>query len=309
MTKRKTPVVRSWHMLTAIIVAVLAAGVGLWAYLQGKNIAVLNPQGPVGLQERNLIVFTLLLSLIVVIPVFIMLGAFAWRYRESNTKAKYTPDFDSNKWLEGLWWGIPVVIIGILIVVTWVSTYQLNPSKSLASTVKPLHVQVIALQWRWLFLYPDQQVATLGELKIPPKTPVDFDITADAPMSAFWIPSLGTQTYAMTGMTSHLNLEADHPGTYRGTNSNINGKGYADMNFTVTVMPSTNDFNAWAKEIPAEPFHSHLADDEYAAISKPSTDETVEYFHLHDTNLFNEVLSKYNGDGSMTTTSNDKSDD
>lgn len=311
MVKRRQQRSHAWKIFIGCIIFAVVVTALFVVLLQGKTIDVLDPQGVVGRNEKNLIIFTVLLSIIVVVPVYTMLALFAWKYREGNQKATYTPDEDGNKWLELLWWGIPIAIIGVLGVVTVVSTHQLDPYKPLNSTVKPLTVQVVALQWRWLFLYPDQQVATINELKIPAGTPINFQITADAPMSAFWIPSLGTQTYAMTGMTSRLSLEADHAGTYRGTNSNINGKGYADMDFTVTVVPTRRDFDLWTQAVPSEHFHNHLEWDEYQDMAKQSTDGTVAYYHLHDTNLYNEVLSKYNGNGSMNMhdTSHDDGDD
>jgi len=305
MKKRKLlPPVRQWQVVIAVLLLIIVLGIGLWFYLQGKNVAILEPQGIVGQNEKKLILFTVLLSVIVVVPVYVMLGMFAWRYRDDNKKAKYkyTPDVDGNKWLEILWWGIPVVIIGILSVVTWASTHQLDPYKPLNSKVAPINVQVVALPWRWLFLYPDQHVATINELKIPAGTPVNFAITADAPMSAFWIPNLGTQTYAMTGMTAKLSLEADHAGTYRGENTNINGKGYADMTFKVTVVPTRKDFDTWAAGIPSDAKQQHLEWSEYETLAKQSTDEKVQYFSLHDVDLYNEVIAKYTSNGSVSAT-------
>lgn len=299
MKKWKLPPVRQWQVVIAVLLFFAVLGVGLWFYLQGKNVAILDPQGIVGQNEKKLILFTVLLSVIVVVPVYVMLGMFAWKYRDGNKKAKYTPEEDGNKWLELLWWSIPIAIIGILSVVTVVSTHQLDPYKPLDSKVAPLHVQVVALPWRWLFLYPDQHVATINELRIPAGTPVNFDITADAPMSAFWIPNLGTQTYAMTGMTAKLSLEADHAGTYRGENTNINGKGYAGMNFKVIVLSTRKDFDAWATAVPGNPKHDHLEWDEYENLAKQSTDGAAQTFHLHDANLFNEIIAKYVGNGSM----------
>jgi cytochrome o ubiquinol oxidase subunit 2 len=300
MAGKRRKILTPFRVIAASTLILALIIFGGWLLLQGKDIPVLNPQGVVGRNEKDLILFTLMLSVIVVVPVFTLLGLFAWRYREGNKKAVYRPDEDGNKWLEALWWGIPIVIIGILGTVTWVSTHQLDPYKPLDSNVKPLNVEVVALQWRWLFLYPDQGVATINELKIPAGTPINFQITADAPMSAFWIPALGTQTYAMTGMSAKLSLEADRPGTYRGTNSNINGKGYANMDFAVNAM-KPSDFTAWAASIPGNPKHSHLEWDEYVDLAKQSTDEKVEYFHLHDISLYKEVVAKYNSSGSMGT--------
>jgi len=278
----------------SVLLVIAAAGAALGLYLQGKSIPVLNPQGVVGKEEKNLILFTLMLSVVVVVPVYIMLFVFAWRYREGNPKkTKYTPDVEGNPWIEGLWWGIPITIIGILCIVTWVSAHQLDPYRPLASNVKPLKVQVVALPWKWLFIYPDYHIASLNQLKIPAGVPVNFQITADAPMSAFWIPSLGTQVYAMPGMTSQLSLMADNAGEYRGSNSNINGKGYADMNFDVEALPSEESFYIWARTIVDSPNHFHLDDDEYAQLAKPGTLKDVAYYHLHDDNLYTMVMNKY----------------
>lgn len=301
MAARRKKLLTPLRVTIASVVLLALVVLGTWLLLQGKDIPVLDPQGVVGRSEKDLMVFTLYLSIIVVVPVFIMLGVFAWKYREGNKKATYTPDEDGNKWFELLWWGIPILIIGILSVVTWVSTHQLDPYKPLNSNVKPLNVQVVALQWRWLFLYPDEHVATINELKVPAKTPINFQITADAPMSAFWIPALGTQTYAMSGMSAKLSLEADRPGTFRGTNSNINGRGYADMNFTVTSLATKTDFDSWVNGIAMDKGHKHLEWDEYEQLAKATTDTKAHYFHLHDADLYNQVIAKYNGHGSMNT--------
>lgn len=285
-----------------IVLAALIISFGTWLLLAGKNIAVLNPQGPIAAQQKDLIIFTLLLSAVIVIPVFVMLGVISWKYREGNSKAKYTPNADGNRWLEALWWGIPIVIIGILGVVAWVSTHQLDPYKPLVSNVKPLNVQVVALQWNWLFLYPDQGVASLNELRIPAGTPVNFELTADAPMSAMWIPSLGTQTYAMTGMSAKLSLQADRPGSYRGSNSNISGKGYADMNFQAIAMPNRQAFDEWVSTLSKEKAHNHLEWTTYQELAKPSTDNKVTYYHLHEPKLYTMVIEKYMPSGHGTNT-------
>ncbi len=282
MNKRGRSLWRSWYVGTAIVILPVIVGLILWFLVKDQNIAILNPQGVIANQQKDLILFTLLLSAVVVVPVFIMLAAFAWRYREGNHKAAYTPDVEGNRWLETIWWGIPIVIIGILSVVTWVTTHQLDPYKPIASNVPPLKVQVVALQWKWLFIYPEQKIATVNELMIPAGTPI----------SAFWIPSLGSQTYAMTGMSSKLSLMADGPGTFYGTNSNINGKGYADMNFkAIAVKP--RDFNMWVKAFNDLPKHDHIDLTSYKKIVKPSTDNPVAYYHLHSEHLYTEIINQY----------------
>lgn len=286
------------RILLTVVLLLGLAGLGSWLYLQGKDIPVFNPQGSVGVQQKQLIIFTLLLSVIVIVPVYVMLIAFAWRYREANGhKAAYTPDVEGNRWIEAIWWGVPIAIMCVLGTVTWITTHQLDPYKPLDSKVPALRVQVVALQWRWLFLYPDQHAASINELRIPANTPINFEITADAPMSAFWIPSLGTQTYAMTGMTSRLSLIADRPGVLRGTNTNINGKGYSNMDFKVDVLKSRREFDFWTRAIANLPEHSHLEWSTYEKLAKPSESTNSAYYHLHDTDLFDQILNKYMPDG------------
>jgi cytochrome o ubiquinol oxidase subunit 2 len=297
MTKRKKPFMTPWRIVLSLVLAAVIVSLGTWLLLAGKNIDVLNPQGIIAAQQKDLIMFTLVLSAVIVIPVFLMLGIFSWKYREGNTGAKYTPDVDGNRWLETLWWGIPILIIGILSVVTWVSTHQLDPYKPIASDVKPITVQVVALQWKWLFLYPDQGVASLNELRMPVGIPVNFQLTADGPMSAMWIPSLGSQTYAMTGMSSKLSLRADKVGEYRGSNSNISGSGYADMNFKTIAMSDRKAFDDWVESIESNKNHDHLEWTSYVELAKQSRANKVTYYHLHDAQLYSKVMGKYMSGG------------
>jgi cytochrome o ubiquinol oxidase subunit 2 len=177
----------------------------------------------------------------------------------------------------------------------------LDPYKKLESNVKALDVQVVALQWKWLFIYPEQQVVSVNELKIPARTPINFEITADGPMSAFWVPNLGTQTYAMTGMTAKLSLIADREGIYRGSNSNISGEGYADMHFNAVAVPE-DEFATWAKETAIERDSKgyHFEWPEYAELAKPSKANKIAYYHLHDPDLFNKIIAKYMHGGSAS---------
>jgi len=295
MAKRKKSFLTPWRVVIGAIIITALVCVGVWFLMKDASIPVLNPQGVIANQEKQLMMFTLMLSLVVVVPVFLMIGIFAWKYREGNHKSPYTPDADGNTWLETLWWGIPILIIGVLGVVTVVSTHQLDPHKPLSSDVKPLTVQVVALQWKWLFIYPDQNVASLNELHIPTGTPVNFTLTADGPMSALWIPSLGSQVYAMTGMSAKLSLQADKPGTYRGSNSNINGTGYADMTFNTIAMQDRQAFDKWAKEtaLSADEQERHLDVDRYEELAKPSRKDPVTYYHLHDIKLYSKIVDKY----------------
>lgn len=270
-----------------LVTLILTAFVG---YLFIGDIAILNPQGIIADKQKSLIIFTVGLGMVVVIPVFLMLFIFAHRYRDTNKKAKYTPEVEGNRWLELVWWGIPFAIIAILSVVTWVSTHELDPYKPLDSDKKSVKVQVVALQWKWLFLYPELGVASVNELRIPEKTPIDFEIAADAPMSAFWIPELGSQVYAMNGMTSRLSLEANQAGEYRGTNTNISGEGYAEMNFK-TIASTDKDFDLWVKNLQTS--NQHLTWGEYSKLAEPSRDQQVMYYMLHEPHLYDKVLAKY----------------
>lgn len=274
--------------------------IGFIVVLMTGDIAILNPQGIIAEKQKELIIFTVALGMIVVIPVFIMLFFFAhkYRYREDDKrkkKTKYTPEVEGNRWLEVVWWGIPFAIIAILSVVTWVSTHELDPYKPLDSNKKPVNVQVVALQWKWLFIYPELGIASVNELRIPEKTPINFEVAADAPMSAFWIPELGSQIYAMNGMTSRLSLEANKAGVYRGTNTNISGEGYAEMNFE-TIASSQAEFDQWAKNLQSST--NHLTWKKYEALAEPSRKQPIIYYMLHETYLYDRILAKYMDHGS-----------
>jgi cytochrome o ubiquinol oxidase subunit 2 len=271
----------------AAIVGLIVVSVG---YFSGVSVDVLQPQGEVANKQRDLIVFTLGLALIIIIPVFFMLFYFAWKYREGNHTAKYTPEWAGSKWLEMIWWGVPCVIIGILSVITWQSSHDLDPYRPLTSDVKPVRVQVVALQWKWLFIYPDYNIATVNDLRFPEKTPVNFEITADAPMNSFWIPSLGGQVYAMSGMTTKLHLMADTTGTYKGSSANISGEGYADMVFAAQSLPS-DEFDTWVKQVSST--GGALDEERYAQLARPASAKNPSYFALKTNDLYTGIVMKY----------------
>jgi cytochrome o ubiquinol oxidase subunit 2 len=273
--------------LGLILVAVLAATV--W-YQHTHIISVLSPRGEIARKERNLIILSTVLMLVVVIPVYLMTFVIAWRYREGNPKARYTPDWDHNTKLEFLWWAIPMAIIGVLAVVTFKSSHDLDPFKSLSSSQKPLKVQVVALRWRWLFIYPSQGFASVNYLKIPQKTPIDFEITSDAPMNSFWIPQLGGQIYAMPGMSTELHLVADQIGQYRGSSANISGNGFANMTF-IAESSTTPDFNTWVKQIKGS--NNQLNQATYANLAAPSQDRSIKFFASAQPGVYDSVLAKY----------------
>jgi len=284
--------VRKRLVLKIIIVALLVVAIimAAWSYFKNVNVAVLNPQGTIASQERGLIIFTIILSLVVVIPVFTLLGLIAWKYREKNTnKTTYRPNWDGSRLFETIWWGVPCIIILVLCVVTWQTSHQLDPYKPLNSDVKPITVQVVALQWKWLFIYPDQHIASVNLLEIPEKTPINFQITSDAPMNAFWIPNLGSQVYAMSGMSAQLHLMADTTGDYPGSSSNISGTHFADMKFTARAV-SSSDFDTWTTRVQQS---SMFAWDEYKSLAQPGVLAQPASYDLTDSNLYAEIIAQY----------------
>lgn len=277
-------------LVASIIPLTLTGLVALgWWLLRDVTMDVLNPSGDIALQQRRILFITLSLAAIVVIPVFTMLIGFAWRYRHTNKKARYDASWSENKWLEITWWGIPIIIISIMAAITWQSSHSLDPYRAIESDKKTLNIQVVALQWKWLFIYPDQNIATVNHIVVPEKTPLHFTLTADAPMSAFWVPSLGSQIYAMNGMTSQLNLIADHTGVFDGYNTNINGKGYSSMKFSVEAK-SDQAFTKWAERTKQSSGFDQAA---YDKLAQPGTDIPSMTYRLADPKIFDTIVSKY----------------
>jgi cytochrome o ubiquinol oxidase subunit 2 len=264
-------------------------------YMSTSQIAVLEPKGMIGHKERELIITASLLMLIVVVPVFILTWVFAWKYREDNAKAKHAPDWEHNYIAEYCWWGVPVIIIGILAITTWKSSHELNPFKPIVANQKPLTIQVVALNWKWLFLYPEQGIATVNFVQFPENIPIEFEITSDAPMNSFWIPQLGGQIYAMPAMRSKLYLIANEVGTFRGVSANISGKGFAGMKFTAKAT-TEEEFEKWVKGIQQSPKHLDLV--AYRQLAEPSEYNPPEYYLLVQRDLFENVLMKYTQAGS-----------
>lgn len=278
----------------AIIVLILLGVVlALAGYFHHHPVAVLDPAGQVGQKERNLIIFAVLLSVLVVVPVYAMTIMIVLRYRESNHKkrtVKYTPDWDHSRALETIWWGIPMIIIAILSVVTWNSSHDLDPFKPLNSTARPLNVQVVSLDWKWLFIYPQQHIASVNFMQFPVNTPVNFTITSDTVMNSFWVPRLGGQIYAMPGMNTQLHLIADKAGDYSGSSANISGLGFAGMTFTARAS-SQAAFDRWVQVAEASP--NQLNGQAYAKLAKPSLNNATTTYSLVPSNLYDNTVMKY----------------
>ena len=282
---------KKYKIALIIIVILGCATLAAW-YLHGTNIAILNPKGPVAHQERNLIYVALALSLIVVIPVFAAAGLFAWHYRESNTKAKYSPDLDGNRIIETIWWLIPSAIILVLAVITWNSSHTLDPYRPISSNVQPITIQVVALDWKWLFIYPQQDIASVNFFEFPNNTPLNFEITSDAPMNSFWIPQLGGQVYAMPGMSTQLHLMATSDGRFNGSSANISGDGFSGMTFTAESS-SQNSFNEWVSSVKQS--GTQLGSNQYNLLDKPSENNPPAFYSSAEEGLYDNILNKYSG--------------
>jgi cytochrome o ubiquinol oxidase subunit 2 len=275
------------------IAGLIIVGLVVYAYLHGADLRVLNPQGPVGLEERWVIGTTVALAAIVVVPLFIALLFFALKYRANNpeTTQLHEPSWDHDNWFSELvWWIVPGAIVIALSIVAWQTTHQLDPFKELQGSGPSMTVDVIALDWKWLFIYPQQGIATVNMVEFPQNMPVHFYITSDAPMNSFWIPSLGGQIMAMPGMTTQLNLLASSQGDFNGFSSNISGDGFAGMAFTAKSV-SDSDFQAWVQSVKEQ--SNPLNTDTYAALAQPSEYNPVATYSSVTGNLFTGSVMKY----------------
>jgi len=250
---------------------------------------VLDPQGPIAAAERLLLVNSTSIMLVVVIPVILATLAFAWWYRASNTHATRSLDESYEGRVEFVVWSIPALTVILLGGVIWIGSHQLDPRAPIPGNTDPLRVDVVALDWKWLFIYPDDGVAAVNQLEIPAGTPIEFRLTSATVMNSFFVPQLGSQIYTMGGMTTHLNLLADKPGEYPGFSANFSGDGFSEMRFIVKSV-STADFNAWLAQ--ARATGSALDDAGYAALAKPSTAVPPTTYRSVDPKLFERIVDK-----------------
>ena len=238
------------------------------ATLGGCTEGVLDPKGPIALAERQILLNSLGIMLAIVIPTILATLAVAFWFRSSNWRAAYLPDFEYSGRLELLVWSIPAMTVLLVGGVAWVGAHDLDPRKAINSTVTPVTVQVVSLDWKWLFIYPDQGVASVNHLTVPVGTPINFELTSSTVMNSFFVPQLGSQIYTMSGMVTHLQLQADHPGTYPGLSAMFSGDGFADMRFTVDAVSDEN-FAQWVRQ--AHDTGPVLDAKSYAELAKPST--------------------------------------
>lgn len=265
--------------------------IGAMLLLSGcDHLIVLDPKGAVGAEEKKLILTAVGLMLIVVIPVIIMTLVFAYKYRASNPNLEYDPDFHHSNKIEVVVWTVPIIIIAILGTITWHTTHTLDPYRPLNEPGKPITIQVVALDWKWLFIYPEQNIATVNLVEFPVDRPVEFRVTADAPMNAFQIPQLGGQIYAMAGMQTKLHLIANEAGDYFGRSVNISGRGFSGMQFVARAVPQ-DSFDKWVQEV--KQGANALSANEYYQLVKPSEDDPVKLYSSVQPNLFNNIIMKF----------------
>jgi cytochrome o ubiquinol oxidase subunit 2 len=267
----------------------LAAALVSAATLGGCSEGVLDPKGPVAAAERLIMLNSLGIMLAIVIPTILAtLGTVFW-FRASNTRAHYLPDFADSGRLELLVWSIPIMTVLLVGGVAWLGSYDLDPPKAIASTVKPIRVQVVSLDWKWLFIYPDQGIATVNQLTVPAGTPISFELTSSGVMNSFFVPQLGGQIYTMAGMVTRLHLQADHSGTYRGMSANYSGAGFSDMYFNVDAIPA-DSFAQWVDAARATT-GPVLDVQSYAALAKPSQAVAPFTYHAVAPDLFVGILT------------------
>ncbi|NLO69882.1 MAG: ubiquinol oxidase subunit II [Porphyromonadaceae bacterium] len=273
----------------------LVRGVGLIAltfFLSGcEKFIVFNSKGPIGQKEAQLIIIAFVLMLIVVIPVFIMVFLFAWKYRASNKELDYKPEWVDSKKVEMVVWSIPIAIILVLGTLSWIYTHKLDPYKPLKHDLPALQVQVISTDWNWIFIYPEENIATINELIIQADRPVSFKLTSSTVMTSMFIPQLGHQMYAMAGMQTQLNLLAEEPGIYQGLNIEYSGTGYHTMHFKA-IAKTADEFNAWLAEAKQSPDVLNRA--KYDEISgQRIMNYPITTYSSVEPNLFLDVMAPY----------------
>lgn len=261
--------------------------------LSGCDYALLDSAGPVGEAIGNTMSYTFWLMMIVVVPTVFLAIFIPYKFRATNEKAEYKPEWSHSTLIEAIVWGIPCVIIFFLAVETYKTSHSLDPHKPLVSpvdsTVQPLKIQVVALDWKWLFIYPEEGVASINEISVPVNRPVQFLLTSDGAINSFFIPRLGSQLYAMSGMEGKLNLMADKEGTYKGISANYSGYGFSGMRFNVLARDEAG-YNDWINNVKNS--GKALDDQTYNKLVEKSRDNRVEYFVNSDPLRFKNIIEK-----------------
>jgi cytochrome o ubiquinol oxidase subunit II len=279
----------------ALAIALISA-----ATLAGCNEGVLDPKGPIAAAERLILFNSTGIMLAIVIPTILATLGVAYWFRSSNKRARYLPTFQHSGRLELLVWSIPLMTVLLVGGVAWIGAHDLNPPNPIASTAKPVRIQVVALDWKWLFIYPEEGIASVNQLTIPVGAPASFELTSSGVMNSFWAPELGGQIYTMAGMVTRLNLQADHSGTYRGRSAQYSGAGFSSMHFTVDAVPAEK-FAEW---VTATRSTGPVLDAQtYAELVKPSEAVAPFTYRAVAPNLFSGIVrsvSKPEGPSSST---------
>jgi cytochrome o ubiquinol oxidase subunit II len=257
--------------------------------LMGCQPGVLDPRGVVGIAEKTILIDSLAIMLAIVVPTIAATFGFAWWFRASNTKARYLPEFTYSGRLELIVWAIPLLVIILLGGVAWIGAHQLDPREPLVSDKAPLEVQVVSLDWKWLFIYPDQRVASVNQLVVPAGVPIHFSLTSASVMNAFFIPQLGSMIYTMNGMTTQLNLQADLPGSFAGLSSHYSGDGFSGMHFNVQAV-TAEQFATWVETTRKD--GPMLDPASYTALTRQSMNTRPFTFRSADPQLFQEIVSQ-----------------
>ena len=260
--------------------------------LSGCNMALLDPKGIIGMEQKSLILTATWLMLIVVIPVIIMTFLFAWKYRASNKNATYRPNWAHSNKIEFVVWTIPLIIILILGTITWRTTHSLDPRNPIPSESQPLVIEAISLDWKWLFVYPEQGIATVNEISFPANVPVQFKVTSGSVMNSFFIPQLGSQIYAMAGMQNQVHLMATEEGAFKGMSANYSGAGFSGMKF-MAYATSPEKFAEWVAKVKQSPDSLQWAD--YKALAKPSEQNPVAYYSSVKPDLYQDIINQFMG--------------
>lgn len=284
----------AWPSRKAYLLAAVALVISILVLLlHNKNFAVFNAKGFVAGEQSSLIVTVSAILFAVAVPTLALLYYVAWKYRETNHKSTYAPHSNHGKFFAFSIWALPTFIMLILAVIMIPATQRLDPRKEISSTKKTLTVQVVAMRWKWIFIYPEQNIATVNYVQLPTDTPVAFELSADeSPMSSFWIPNLGGQLYAMTGHVNTLHLMAHKNGDYPGSSAELTGAGFSGMKF-VARATSSNDFDEWVNNVKASP--NALDSAEYNKLLKPSENHKTAFYAETQPDLFSTMLSKYAG--------------
>ena len=275
-----------------LIISLMIVMIAQLQACQMNDLKDLEPSGPIARSIDDLFWITVALMATVLAPVFVMTACFTWKYRASNHNAEYSPDWDSSIELEWLVWLIPALIVAILSILTWIYSHRLDPYKAQTSALPPLEIQVVAMDWKWLFIYPEQNIATVNEMAIPIHRAIALKITSNTVMNSFFIPRLGGQIYAMAGMETQMHLIADLPGRYFGENIQFSGRGFSYQNFNALVG-SQQYFENWIKKVKTA--EHQLDDHQFGALAKPSIHHPVTYYASVQPGLFKQVINRFQG--------------